>query len=70
LFDNPAVNIQPLVSSSLAFAASGFLAVIFSSLLRKCHTTGVVPVTTAWLTAGIAAAGLAVFPFFLSVLEG
>lgn len=48
--NNLAVKIQPLTILIPAFAASGFLAVMFISLLRICHTTGVAIRTTSWQT--------------------
>jgi len=63
----PAVNIQPLIFLIPAFAASGFLSVVFITLLRICHTDGVVTRTTSWLTLNKVQRSLASFWFSLSV---
>jgi hypothetical protein len=55
---------KPVLYQITAYAASGLLAVFFSSLLRKCHTAGVASVTTTWMVQVLLPGLLALFPFF------
>jgi len=48
VYDYLADTFNHWYSSSLTFVASGFLAIIFISLLRICQITGVAINTTAW----------------------